>query len=218
MVVRRDLDLERVGADRLGRLLAALGDATAGQRRPGDRDVARLRQVLHPELDRVHPEPLTGVQHEHRPGRAERDVEGHDRERERPHRRMGDEPSDALDHLGDEVALARPLASGIGDVDRDACHEPSTERETRRVRRERQRHPDAEQERADRWSEKLVGQQERARQPRVRDPEVRAGDDLRRQAVTRDVGERLGRAEDEERDQDDRDIHGAGGDRGRKDG
>ena len=53
-----------------------------------------------PEPDLVHAQPLAGVEDEHGPRRPERDVEREDRERQRPHRRMRDEPPDALDHVG----------------------------------------------------------------------------------------------------------------------
>ena len=58
------------------------------------------------------PEPLAGVQDEHRPRRAERDVEGEDRERERPHRRVCQQPAEPLGHVRRRMLdrLARRLA------------------------------------------------------------------------------------------------------------
>jgi hypothetical protein len=60
---------------------------------------------------------------------------------------------------------------------------------------------------------KLVRQQERTGQPGVGDPEVLARNDARHEAVAADVRKDLGRAEHEQRDQDDRDADGLADDR-----
>ena len=68
--------------------------------------------VSSPKPDRVHAQPLAGVEDEHRPRRPERDVEREDRQRERPHRRMGDEPADALAPSRPEADPLARLAPG----------------------------------------------------------------------------------------------------------
>ena len=76
------------------------------------------------------------------------------------------------------------------------------EREAGRVRGERQRHADDEQGRADRRRDELVGEQDAARQARVRDAQVLAPDEPRQEAAAADVGERLRGPEQEQRDED----------------
>ena len=48
----------------------------------------------------VHAESLARVEHEYGPGSPERDVEGQDRQRERAHRRVRQEPAEAFGDLG----------------------------------------------------------------------------------------------------------------------
>src|SRR5437762_2508991 len=55
------------------------------------------------ESDGVHAEALPCVEDEHRPGGPEGDIEREDREGERPHRRMRNEPADPLDHVGPDA-------------------------------------------------------------------------------------------------------------------
>ena len=159
-----------------------------------DRDRGRQE----PEPDGAHAESLAGVEHEHRPGGAERDVEREDRQRQGPHRRMREEPADPLGHLGPQ---ARPLArrsSVVLVTTRDTSTAPST-KQTAFVANG-MRHAGREQERADRRRNELVGQQERALHPGVGDAQVLARDEARQERAAGRVGERLGRAEDEQRD------------------
>ena len=98
---------------------------------------------------------------------------------------------------------------------RDTSTAPEDEAD--RVRRERDRRAGGEQERADRRGDELVRQQEGALLPRVRDAEVLAGDHARQERAAGRVGEGLGRAEDEQRDEDDADADGPADDRGDED-
>ncbi len=86
------------------------------------------------EAHRAHAEPLAGVQDEHGPRRAVGDVEREDREREGPHRRVREQPADALGHL---VAEAPPLpaapASGSWRPARRAPRRARTPRRSRRT-------------------------------------------------------------------------------------
>ena len=105
------------------------------------------RRRQQPEPDFVHAQPLAGVEDQHGPRRAERDVEREDRERQRPHRRMGHEPAEPFDHLRTNTRSLGLELSHAGDDSRD---EHRAEREAGGVRCERQRHADREQERTDR--------------------------------------------------------------------
>ena len=98
---------------------------SSGRRHGSDDPADGDRRRQQPEPDLVHAEPLVGVQDEHRPGGPERDVEGEDRERERPHRRMGEEPADALGHLGAEAAPRPGAPSGALVTTREISTAPS---------------------------------------------------------------------------------------------
>ena len=123
------------------------------------------RRRQQPEPDRRPSRAAGRVQDEHRPRGAERDVEREDRERQRPHRRVPEQPAEALRHLRAQARarLARPAASVV--TTRETSTAPSTKHD--RVGRERNRRADGEQERADRRRDELVGQQERALHPGV---------------------------------------------------
>jgi hypothetical protein len=171
--------------------------------------------VRRPKPHVVHAQPIDRIQHEHGPRRAERHVEGQDRERERPHRWVRDEPADALDHLPDDPALPpRRLARARHDP-RD---EDRTQRKTGRVHRERQRHADGEQECADGRRQELVRQEEGALHPGIGDPEVRSRHEARNEGAARRVREHFGGAQREEREKDDGDADSAGEDRRDEDG
>ena len=161
--------------------------------------------VRRPKPDLVHPESLSGVQDQHRPGRPVRDVERQDGQGQGPHRRVRHEPADALDHLR---AQAAPLPRSLPGPRHHPRHQHRAEGETCGVRREWQEHADGEQERADRRGQELVGEDERALHPGVRDAQVLAGDETRYQRAARGVREVLRRPEDEQDDQDDRDVDG----------
>ncbi len=123
---------------------------------------------------------------------------------------MPDEPAEPLEHLR---AHARPVGPDRPDVGDDARDEQRPQREAGRVRRERDGRANREQERADGRQEQLVRQDERALHPGVGDAEVLAGDETRDQRAARGVGERLRRAEDEQGEQHEGDIHGPASDR-----
>ena len=110
-----------------------------------------------------------------------------------------DEPADALDHVRSQAATRSRRSVARGCVTTREIEERA-EREAGGVRRERQRHADREQERADRRRHQLVREQERALHPGVGDAEVLAGHEARHQRAAGRVGERLGRPEDEQRD------------------
>ena len=113
-------------------------------------------------------------------------------------------------HLGPEAAaFANSFSGEVRNVRRDASDQDCAEREAGRVGSERQRNSDREQEGPDRWAQQLVGEQERAGQASVGDPEVLAWHEARDEAVAADIGEDLGRPEDEECQQDDGDADGA---------
>ena len=180
-----------------------------------DRD--RRRQQT--EADGVHPEDVARVQDEHTPRSPVGDVERDDREREGAHRGVGHQPPDTFDHLCAQIAnVPCPSVRGTRAVSHDTSHEDGTEREANGVRGERQGHADGEQEGTDRRCDELVGEEVGRRQPRVRDAEISALDDLRRQALSRDVREDLCGPQDEERAEHDQDVDNAAGDRRRKDG
>ena len=163
-----------------------------------------------PESDLVHPQSIPHIEHEHRPGRSEGDVEREDRQGKGSHRRMGHEPADPLGHLGSQAGPRPDFAFRARDDPRD---EECTEGEGRRVRRERKGHARCEQERTDRRGHELVGQQESALESRIGDPEVVAGNEARKQRARGGIGEGLGRAEDEERCKHHANVHGAADDR-----
>ena len=167
-----------------------------------DHAADRDRRRQESEADVAHAESLAGVEHEDRPGGAERDVEREDRQRQGPHRRIPEEPADPFPHLG---AQARPLAQLVRRARHDARHEDRPEHEADGVRRERDGRAGSEQERADRRRNELVGQQEGTLHPGIADAEVLARDHPRQERAAGGVGERLGRAEDEQRDEDDAD-------------
>ena len=208
--MRERLDHQSAAHD-VGKREPALQPAV--RRRPDDAaDGDRCRDQ--PETDGTHAEALARVQHEHGPGRPVGDVEGDDREGERAHRWVRDQPADAFRHLGPQAAaFHRALGGKVSDVRRDARHQHRPERETGGVGGERQRHPDGEQEGADRRPHELVAEQEGARQACVGDPEIDPRDDPRHEAAAGNVGEDLGCPEDEQRQQHDRDADRAADDR-----
>ncbi len=151
----------------------------------------------------AHAEPLAGVEHEHGPGGPERDVEREDRQGERAHRRMREQPADPLGHLGPQ---ARPLAQ-LGLVlvtTRETRSAPSTKHTAFVANGSAM--PDGEQEGADRRGDQLVRQQEGALHPGVGEAEVLARHEARQERAARRVGERLRGAEDEQRDEHDGDA------------
>ena len=164
-----------------------------------------------PEPDLVHAELIARVQHEHRPRRAERDVEREDREGERPHRRGADEPADALAHLraagpgrlGRRASGARAVSSRW--CTHDAGHErPRPKAKHAALAANGSAIPIDEQERADRWRDELVRGRKAPCSRALAMPEVLARHDARQQAAARRVGERLGRAQDEQDAKDER--------------
>ena len=127
---------------------------------------------------------------------------------------MREEPADPFPHLDAETRALPYLVPGAGD---DARDEQSAERETDRVRRERQGHARGEQEGSDRRADELVRQQEAALHPGVGDAEVLAGHHPGQERAARRVREGLRRPKDEQRDQHDCDAHRTGDDRGDED-
>ena len=159
-----------------------------------DRDRGREQA----EPDRAHPEALVGVEDEHGPGGAERDVEREDRQGQRPHRRVREQPADALAHLGPEArprAAARPSRSM---TTRDTSSAPSTKQMAfvANGRAMPTANRNAPIGGATSW---FVSR----KAPCIRafaDAQVLAGDETGQQRAARGVGERLGGAEDEQRD------------------
>ena len=182
----------------------------AGADDPADRD--RRRQE--PVPDRGHPEALIRIEDQHGPSRAERDVERDDREEERAHRGVGEQPPEAFCEVGANGRSTRRAL--VGRLVRDPEDQDRAEGEAGGVRRERERHADHEQRRADGRGNQLVGQQGGAGQAGVRDAQVLAPDEPGQEAAAADVGERLRGREDEQRDQDDGDARRAADDRGRQ--
>ena len=119
-------------------------------------------------------EPLDGVEDEDRPRRAEGDVERHDRERQRPHRRVAPQPAEALGDLPADVRprrLRRRRAAGRRDA-RDraprwpACTPPATTNGTTVL--------EGEQRGAERRAGELVDGHEPGHEPGVADGRGRA--------------------------------------------
>ena len=81
-----------------------------GAEQPAD----RRRRGDQPEAERAQAQPLPGVQHEHRPGRAEGDVEGEDGDGQRPDRGVRPQPApslaDVLAHPGRPAPRPRAAA------------------------------------------------------------------------------------------------------------
>ena len=211
--MRRGLDQEAHPHDVGQREPALQAPVGHGTDDPADRH----RRGQEPEAHGRHPEPLLRIEDQHGPGRAEGDVERDDRERQRAHGRVTDEPAHALDHVraprapAAGRAVARVLRVRGGVVD-DPPHEQRAEREAGGVGGERQGHPDREQERADGWRDQLVRQEDDALQTGVRDAQVLPAHELRQQAGATDVGERLGRPQHEQRREDDGDADHAADD------
>ena len=131
---------------------------------PADRH--RRRQQAEPHV--AHAEPLLRVEDEDGPGRPERDVEGDDREGERPHRRVCGEPAEPL---GDVAAPGRDAAARRSEPRSGDGLAVAVTRMTRTAPSAKQAAsvangsamPDREQERPDRRRDELVGQQDGAR-------------------------------------------------------
>ena len=102
------------------------------------------------------------------------------------------------------------------DVAGQSADQQGAEGEARGVGSERDRRAGDEQERADRRRDQLVDPEERAGHPRVRRGQVLARHDPGQEAALGDVGERLGGAQQEQRAEDERDVHVAGDDRRRE--
>ena len=153
--------------------------APVGRRADDAADRDRGRQQ--PEADLAHAEPLAGVQDEHRPGRAERHVEGEDREGERPHRRVARRASGCpRPSRRGGCARSRTLGRASLVTTRETSTAPSAKQAAFVANGSAM--PDREQERPDRRADELVRQQERALQPGVGEPEVLAVDEAREQA------------------------------------
>ncbi len=88
----------------------------------------------------------------------------------------------------------------------DARHEHRTEHEADGVGGEGQCHAGHEQEGPDRWTDHLVGEEEGALHPGVSNAEILPVHETGHEGAARRVGERLRRAEDEQRPDDDGDA------------
>ena len=115
------------------------------------------------------------------------------------------------------ISATMPSARSTGCLGAGRQHHPRhqdhAERDQHRLGHERQHGAQGEQRGADRRPDQLVGGQSPGEDPGVRDPEVALVDQHRQQRRRRGVGERLGGAEQEHRDQDHRHVGPAGHDR-----
>ena len=114
--------------------------------------------------------------------------------------------------VSSSALVARVRAHVAGE----AADQQGTEQVADGIGSERNRRAGDEQEGADRRRDELVDAEERAGHPNVRRREVLARHDPGQQAALGDVRERLGRAEQEQRAQDEGDVHRAVDDRRRE--
>jgi hypothetical protein len=130
-----------------------------------------------PEADVAHPQALLRVEHQHSPRRPERDVEGQDRERQRSHRWVADQPAEALEHLPPDARTAT-FGEGRADVEHDLADEDHAQPVADRIGRERDRRPIANRSALNGGSSSWLVSRN-APHPRVGDAEVAAGDEVR---------------------------------------
>jgi hypothetical protein len=123
------------------------------------------------------------------------------------------DPSKSLGDVLPDVGLAHLLAAVRRH--RDPRDQQRTRPDQHRHPDDRESRPDREQGRTDRGTRQLVDGDEPGLEPRIRNGEVVARHEHREQGVRGVVGEHLGRAEHEERNQHEADGHRPGDDRRR---
>ncbi|GIJ48345.1 hypothetical protein Val02_52310 [Virgisporangium aliadipatigenens] len=164
---------------------------------PKTNTIAPATQGEAMSADGVQAEASRGVAHEHRPGRAEPEVEHEDRQRRRAHRRVADRPAHALD----DVALHAAPFDRLDRGQRDARHEQHRRADEHRLGQERPRPPGREQHRADRRPGEAVERDDAGLDAGVRGGEVVPAHQHRREGARGVVGEDLGRPEQAQRQQ-----------------